>query len=190
MQLTQNFERTWQALIFSAALLLCPLGLQAQAAEGDCGFDRWPVKIMRDHDASQVRRAPVPATISELGRIPVPQIPYPRNNRIAPQELTVYRIRGIIQHISVENDHDWHLIVRDPVNSAATMVVEIPDPECVSDQGLKADLIEARRVLHTIPKHGLAEIDGVGFFDFIHTQRGGNRNGLELHPVLALRRIQ
>ncbi len=144
---------------------------------------------MRDDDASQVRRSVVPTTIRALGRIPIPQVAYPRNNRIAPHELTVYRIRGIIEHISVENDHDWHLTLRDPADSAAIMVVEIPDPACVSDSALKADLAEARRVLHTIPKHGFAEIDGVGFFDFIHTQRGRARNGFELHPVLVLRRI-
>ena len=146
---------------------------------------------MRDHDAGQVRQTvTVPTTISALGRIPIPEIPYPRHNRIAPQELTVYRIRGIIEHISVESDRDWHLIVSDPVDSAATMVVEIPDPSCVADPTLKTELAEVRRVLHTIPRHGLAEIDGVGFFDFIHTQRGKSRNGFELHPVLALRRIQ
>jgi hypothetical protein len=31
---------------------------------------------------------------------------------------------------------------------------------------------------------GTATIDGVGFFDFLHGQRGVAPNGIELHPAL------
>lgn len=144
---------------------------------------------MRDWDAGRVQRTVVPATVSELARIPIPEIPYPHDHRIAPQELTVYRIRGIIEHIAVEGDRDWHMIVRDPDQPKTSMIVEIPDPECVEDPVLKAQLVEARIALHSVPPKGLAEIDGVGFFDFIHTQRGRARNGFELHPVLSIRAI-
>jgi hypothetical protein len=33
--------------------------------------------------------------------------------------------------------------------------------------------------------HGLATISGVGFFDFLHGQRGVAPNAIELHPVLS-----
>jgi hypothetical protein len=144
---------------------------------------------MRDIDASQINRTAVSATIGELTRIPIPEIPYPHEHRIAPQELTVYRIKGVIDRIVVESDHDWHIVVRDPDEPEVTMIVEIPDPDCVSDVSLKATLAEARRSLHTIPRHGLVELQGVGFFDFIHTQGGAGRNGFELHPVLAVRHV-
>jgi hypothetical protein len=143
---------------------------------------------MRDVDASRVKRSAVPVTIKELALIPIPEIVYPRDHRIAPQELTVYRVRGIIEHIAVEGDQDWHIILRDPVDSEFTMVVEIPDPTCVEDLQLRATLADVQVQLHSIPRHGLAEVEGVGFFDFIHTQRGAGRNGFELHPVLAIRR--
>jgi hypothetical protein len=35
--------------------------------------------------------------------------------------------------------------------------------------------------------HGTATIDGVGFFDAIHGQRGIAPNGIELHPVTRFR---
>jgi hypothetical protein len=144
---------------------------------------------MRDVDASQINRTAVSATIGELARIPIPEIPYPHEHRIAPQELTVYRIKGLIDRIVVEDDRDWHIVVRDPDEPAVTMIVEIPDPDCVSDATLKRAFTEARRSLHTVPRRGLVELQGVGFFDFIHTQRGAGRNGFELHPVLAVRNV-
>jgi hypothetical protein len=35
----------------------------------------------------------------------------------------------------------------------------------------------------------LIEITGVGFFDFEHGQSGVAPNAIELHPVLAVRRV-
>jgi hypothetical protein len=176
-------------ILFLFVSLFPPSVVFGQARPGDCGYDRWPVKIMRDGDANRVQRSPVSTTINELARIPIPEIPYPRDRRIAPQELTVYRIRGIIEHIAVEDDRDWHIIIRDPDQPSASMIVEIPDPQCVEDSALKARLVEARRALHSVPRLGLAEVEGVGFFDFIHTQRGAAKNGFELHPVLSIRSI-
>jgi hypothetical protein len=161
--------------------------VQSQVREGDCGFDRWSVKTMRDPDSKLIRRSPVLSSISDLSRIPIPQRAYPLNGRIAPQELSVYRVRGIVDRISVEDDQDWHIVLRDPEHPMVTMIVEIPDPRCVEDLGVRALLTEARQALHSIPRKGVAEFEGVGFFDFIHTQWGGTRNGFELHPVLAIR---
>jgi hypothetical protein len=33
----------------------------------------------------------------------------------------------------------------------------------------------------------VVEVTGVGFFDFMHEQRGVAPNGIELHPVLDIR---
>lgn len=145
---------------------------------------------MRDSDATKVKLAPKLTTIGALADIPIPEIPYPRYRRIGPQELQVFRVRAVIYTITVESDKDWHLILHDPTAQDISMIAEIPDPECVDDPALKAVLFEARRVLRTIPRHGTADIDGVGFFDFIHTQRGRPRNGFELHPVLRIKRVQ
>ena len=141
---------------------------------------------MGDKDAPLIRRSPVAATIKGLAAIPIPEIAYPRNGRIAPQELSVYRVRGIVNRIVVEDDRDWHIVLSDPTQPEVTMIVEIPDPQCVEDVDVRALLTEARKVLHMIPRRGMAEFEGVGFFDFIHTQRNGASNGFELHPVLTI----
>ena len=121
------------ARVFSVLLLLLAAGApraEAQSRVGDCGYDRWPVKVLRDRDAKRVNRDTVQTTIRELNAIPIPEIPYPRDARIAPHELTIYRLSGVVEAIRVEDDRDWHLILSDPEDSSHTMIVEIPDPQC------------------------------------------------------------
>lgn len=161
----------------------------AQSQVRDCGYDRWPVKVLRDRDAARVRRDTVPTTIRDLNAIPIPEIPYPRDRRIRPHELTIYRLSGRVERMSVQDDGDWHLILSDPADSRRTMIVEIPTPECANGTEFGPTYKLARDALRRVPKHGLVEVTGVGFFDFIHTQRGISRNGFELHPVLSVRRL-
>jgi len=161
----------------------------AQSQVKDCGYDRWPVKVLRDRDAARVRRDTVRTTIRELNAIPIPEIPYPRDRRIRPHELIIYRLSGYVERMSVEGDHDWHLVLRDPEDSRHTIIVEIPDPACADGTNLGPVYTSARDALRHVPRRGLIEVSGVGFFDFIHTQRGISRNGFELHPVLSVRRL-
>jgi hypothetical protein len=165
------------------------LAAKAQTREGDCGFDRWPAKVLRDRDAGRVHRDTVPTTIRDLNAIPIPEIPYPRDGRIAPHELTIYRVSAIVERIQVESDRDWHLILSDPTDPSHTMIAEIPDPQCAQGTEYRAVYQSARDSLRRVPRRGLVEVIGVGFFDFIHTQRGISRNGFELHPVIGLRRL-
>jgi hypothetical protein len=176
---------------FLALLLLAASAATsgAQPQEGDCGFDRWPVKILRDRDAKRVGRDTVQTTIQQLNAIPIPDIPYPRDKRISPHELIIYRLSGYVERIRTEDDRDWHLVLSDPADSRHTMIVEIPDPACAKSTPFGPAYQSAREALRRVPKRGLVEVTGVGFFDFIHTQRGISRNGFELHPVLSLRAL-
>jgi hypothetical protein len=60
-----------------------------QAAPRQCGYDRWPVKILSDKDRQRVNLNPIETTIAKLVRIPIHEIPYPRDRRIEPEELIV-----------------------------------------------------------------------------------------------------
>jgi hypothetical protein len=172
------------------ALLLIvggPLTVQAQSQTGDCGYDRWPVKVLRDRDVGRIGRDTVQTTIQELNSLPIPEIPYPRDGRIAPHELTIYKLSGYVERIKVEDDKDWHVVLSDPDDARHALIVEIPDPACALGTKYGPAYESARMSLRRAGKRGLVEVVGVGFFDFIHTQRGISRNGFELHPVLGLR---
>lgn len=155
----------------------------AQAVPGQCGYDRWPVKIMADSDRALIDTVPVAATVAELGALTIPDIPYPHDRRMAPHELRIYRVRGQLAQLFTEGDRDWHIVLRDLGPNDLTMIAEIPGPECAATPADSASYAEARRVLRTIPRNGALELTGVGFFDFIHSQRGRAGNGFELHPV-------
>lgn len=163
-----------------------PTALTAQLDR--CGVERWPVKVLADRDSAAVDRAPRESTVSALGAIPIPEIPYPNDRRIAPYELQVYRIRATVGYMSTQDDQDWHIVLHDRERPEDTMIAEIPSPNCAATAAHAVLYAAARDALRRVPRGGAVVVEGVGFFDFIHNQRGRARNGFELHPVLAIRR--
>src|SRR5437660_713276 len=92
-----------------------------QAAPKQCGYDRWPVKILGDEDRKLVNFTPVETTVAALVAIPIHEVPYPRDKRIAPEELKVYHIRAKLLEIRAEKDSDLHLIIADLEKSDVRM---------------------------------------------------------------------
>lgn len=172
-----------------ACVILGLFSLQAiaQVAPRQCGFDRWPVKILNDKDRSRVDFHPVDTTVARLGSIPMHEVPYPHDRRIPPEELHVYRVKARLLKIRHEADSDLHLLLADIDHPDQKMIAEIPAPQCAEGSGHEQQYQTAREVLSSISTHAIIEITGVGFFDFLHEQRGAAKNGIELHPVLSLR---
>jgi hypothetical protein len=155
----------------------------------DVGLDRWPVKTFRDHDRSSVRMTPVDTTIAALARAPrPPRSAFRGRFRIASEERTVYRIRGIVKKARLENDGDIHMVIADPVGPARTLIAEIPSPIFSIGSGLGDRFRRERAELRRHKPIGeMVEVTGIGFFDYRpHTTSGGAANGLELHPVIDL----
>ena len=162
----------------------------AQAVPGQCGYDRWPVKILADKDRGQVNITPVDTTIAKLGAIPIHEIPYPYDRRIHPEELIVYRVRARLLRVRREEDSDLHLLIADPDDPSKRMIAEIPAPECAVGTGHEDEYRRARNTIASVAIGSEIELVGVGFFDFLHEQRGAATNGIELHPVLSVSIIQ
>ncbi len=66
------------------------------------------------------------------------------------------------------------------------MIAEIPAPECAVGTGLEKTSRRARHAVLAVTPGILVEVTGVGFFDFMHEQKGAAPNGIELHPVLGI----
>ena len=174
------------AIATSAALLY---GTQVFA----CGTERWSVKIGTDQDARSVHHGPpITTTIKYLTSLKAPK-PIPKSRRVAPTELTIYKLNATLVGYKVESDRDYHLVLKD--DQGRTMIAEIPSPDCVQRRGPFAAAV-------TIARHKFdsqlsvstqfqqvdipVQVIGVGFFDFIHGQTGVAPNGIELHPVLDI----
>jgi len=160
---------------------------------GECGVERWSIKTGTDSDALLVNlNKPVPTTIGEMRSWSIPN-PIPLNNRAEPRELTLYAVSGTLTDYKREDDSDYHLVIRDQAGNS--IITEIPCPCCVAASS--PFLEKTIRARSTFESRLMAKdtfqttsipvvIRGIGFFDFIHGQRGVAPNGIELHPVLDL----
>ncbi len=104
-----------------------------------------------------------------------------------------------VVEFKIEADRDIHLVIADPNDSAATMIVEFPDAADCSGavaSAHRANMETARQTLinrfgqpsssHFTRITGTITLAGVGFFDFKHGQTGVAPNAIELHPVLSV----
>lgn len=158
-----------------------------------CGVERWSIKTGTDVEALLVdTNTVIPTTILEMQAWASPS-PIPPSTRVAPNERSVYVVSGILTDYKLEDDSDYHLVIRD--ESGNSIITEIPCPCCVAASSpFLAKVTLARHNFNTrftardsfqntnVP----LVISGVGFFDFKHGQRGLAPNGIELHPVLDL----
>jgi hypothetical protein len=75
------------------------------------------------------------------------------------------------------------------------MIAEIPSPSCIGSSPFLPSIRYVRSKFTTAyhptdfwkRPNVTVQVTGVGFFDFIHGQSGVAPNGIELHPVLAIR---
>lgn len=153
----------------------------------ECGIERWPVKILADRDRAKVNLTPFDTTVHELCSRERPHRRYPYDRRVTQEELTTYRIRARLVRIRHERDSDLHLLLVDPVSHSDRMIAEIPAPQCAVGTGLEEKYGRARQAALAMTPGAIVEVTGVGFFDFMHEQRGAAPNGIELHPVLNIR---
>jgi hypothetical protein len=166
---------------------------QLKLALSACGTERWSVKTAADDDRHQIATTPRDASIRYLRARHTPSS-RPQTSRVAPVELTGYRVHAHLVEYVREDDGDYHLVLAD--HAGRTIIAEIPDPSCVGKiSPFKAAIRTARArmdghfsVTSDFKSAGSrVVVSGIGFFDYFHGQTGMAPNDLELHPVTALR---
>src|SRR5829696_1783717 len=162
----------------------------AVPAASNCGVQRWAGKTMTDAAARSVNLTPRLSTIAALGRLSAPAR---LGLRFGRTERTNFRLHVRLLSAKIEADGDVHLVIAS-LTSGRTMIAEFPSSAC-SGRSFAATRMQHARAAFELAcgvqsrsgftnLTGTATITGVGFFDFIHHQRGVARNGIELHPVL------
>ncbi len=103
--------------------------LVCTALTAGCALDRPRVKSLRDPGAGQVRLDTViPTTVAALDGI-APHCGPAGDRRSRPEEFQVYEVVGRITRAKREPDYDIHLVLQDPDNPRAHVVVESKDPD-------------------------------------------------------------
>jgi len=171
-------------------VLSVSLGSPCQARKSrECGYERWPVKVLADKDRAQIDPKPIDTTVAALSALAIHEVPYPYDRRIAPEELHIFRIKARLLQVRREKDSDLHLLLQDLDESDQRMIAEVPAPDCAEGTGHEQEYLSVRRTLMALPAHTVLELTGVGFFDFLHDQKGGANNGFEIHPILSIKKI-
>lgn len=154
---------------------------------GGCGKERWAVKTMTDPLATNVTLTPQATSIADLVSIAPPVEP---TDRVNPTEETTFTLQGTLTVIKQEADSDYHLVVEDGQRN--TMIVEASSPSCAQGSRVLTQIEQVRTAIDarggtsmTLPIPVTAT--GVGFFDRLHNQTGVAPNGVELHPLVAIR---
>src|SRR5512146_590888 len=113
------------------------------ASTGSCGVERWSVKTGTDADVGLVNLSASQSNDIVTMRSWTAPNPIPANNRVAPYETTVWVLDATLTEYKLENDSDYHLVIKDA--SGNTMIAEIPDPACVgAGSPFAADIQNAR----------------------------------------------
>jgi hypothetical protein len=108
-------------------------------------------------------------------------------------EFNTYLIKNAnLSIIRNESDLDYHLVLADP-NGSATMVSEIPCPNCANGSKYQCFFTRARHALEakfgappSISGTTPVSLIGVGFYDPPHGQTGAAPNNLEIHSIMAI----
>src|SRR5216684_8666683 len=111
-------------------IILSIIFLLLASAAFACGKERWPVKVGTDRDAVKVDVTPQSSNIAALATLHAPPHPLSRKNSRFAIEFKTYEISGVLTLIKKEADDDYHLVISDPDDDEATMIVESPAPSC------------------------------------------------------------
>jgi hypothetical protein len=156
---------------------------------------RWQVKTLTDPAAKDIDPSPLWTYVRSLVALPAPDPPPSRDQpRIQPWEFRTFIVPVRMMLARSKGDGDIHLVVADLDDEELTMVVELPSARV----GARRKSIACTRRFLVCRfgeppfspawlklKGKRANIYGVGFFDRPHAAHGA-RNGIELHPVVAL----
>ncbi len=171
----------------------------AHPPPGDgCGVELRSLKTLTDRDASAIGHAPERTTVERLVQLsPPPEGHHRRRCDIEKKSFEV--VADIVGFKEEKDDRDFHVVLAG--ESGATLIAELPDPACAEGSPVQAEISAARKTfLDQIgtPMRGVfrklkhpirVKIVGVAFFDRLHGQRGVAPNGIELHPVLSIERL-
>jgi hypothetical protein len=166
---------------------------QLALAATTCGTERWTVKTASDDDRRLIATSSRDVSVRYLRNRSTPAVK-PQTSRVAPVELTTYRVHARLTEYVREADGDYHLVLTD--HAGRTIIAEVPDPGCVASISPLKGAIRVARAhadAHLAVTSGFKAanrrvvVRGVGFFDYFHGQTGMAPNDLELHPVIGLR---
>ena len=164
-----------------------------------CGTYRWDYKVLIDTAGLRVFGIkPHPGKVDDLVRLARPHKEALEGKRASLEKQQV-TVTAFVVAAGKEDDHDYHLVLKSP-NNDATLIAEIPDPDCPELKhfpGLKTAYKDARAFVRQeiddkpekvkpLATPLKVQVTGVVFFDKMSHGNGHSVNGVEIHPILKI----
>jgi hypothetical protein len=180
------------------AFVLLLLPLCSFLPPDDCGTYRWDYKILVDPTGwpllNKKAKSKTIHTLINLDR------PGKLGKQRTPYETWKVTITAWVVMLGEEDDRDFHLVLTND-NRTDSLIAEIPDPTCDKLQHFPAlrDKYEKARTFveenMKEPTSQIKELDepvkvkvtGFLFFDKIAHGKGHAKNGIEIHPITAIK---
>jgi hypothetical protein len=169
-----------------------------QNSEVDCnGVERWDVKTLTDIDSKKVNFKADTVTIDYLTKIQPDRKIGNKLPRFGIEFKTYVIICGIREYRR-EEDGDYHLVLYDLKDTTKTMIGEIPLTFCSTVAKSKyakkfeqsSDYFEQKIMdKKNKTKKEVYKIYGPAFYDKKHGQLGLAPNGIEIHPILSIKKV-
>lgn len=170
------------------------------SSEDECGKERWSQKTATDGAPYVEADPPETWTVEQLLALEAPR--YKEGRAREGVELKVVRVVAYLRKVKLEPDGDVHIVISGAADSpdGQTMVVEFPNPDCAKNSPFRDRMSAARQALvgvlgavygrnfRTLSTPARVELVGIIFFDKRHGATGAAPNGVELHPVVGLKK--
>ncbi len=199
----RSIKKHGRKMVVAAGLLAATLATSPHtnsASKAPCdGSERWMVKTLQDADADQIDTS-LSKSISIEEVIAKTRPDGWSSDNKSPRlndEFDVYKIRGKIIFVKPQTDGDIHIEMSDGKSPEHVVIVEIPDPTCpnVKNSGfvkmfrkVKNDWVNKYQD-KTVYSKGTFEVRGILFHDKRNHGNGGGPEGVELHPVVSIKKI-
>jgi hypothetical protein len=168
-------------------------GIENRDNNNKCsGEERWKVKVAADDEAERIRQKPQVISLEELIKYRTDTLA--KSGPRTYSETFTYTLKNIFITDAIrEADNDIHLVIED--GNKHTLIAEIPDINCkVSEDSQFATQIDKSRKTfmryQDTYRQYVFDITGVFFRDKPHGQTGKAPNNVELHPVIALKKVK
>jgi hypothetical protein len=156
-----------------------------------CGHELWDLKTLSDPRRNLIYVRPRPTTLIAI------------NARRMPRRTPTLRSRGFERHVwrlvaqitdyKLEQNGDVHMVLFD---KSDYMIAKMPATHCLpSTARFRRAIINTRHLFESRCGRAtkrwrdlgaVVELQGVGFWDFPHSQRGHARNYAQLHPLTRI----
>lgn len=159
---------------------------------GQCGIERINIKTCTD--TAVIDSVPTNMSILDLILLDAPVRWSPKLKR-QPLERRIATVTCFILMYKSEDDGDYHLVLSDSFGH--TIIGEVLDTNCYLAKHSKYTKYY-KKTRTDFKKYvtgknsvylGQYEITGVLFFDKVHNQIGVAQNGIELHPILKIKKL-